>query len=1010
MSVNNYTINKCQYSIDKLDKVIYLIEKSSLGNVDTQSYYIDGGAQATMIRCNSLSLSETTSLNERYKFTHTINCQVDGYKTVDDLNGRFHVVVKDMNGVYYVVNPEFKMKVSYTFTLDSVGSYTDFTFSTVSDYPLMRVDNFAPWASADSVATDGSIYKWVNITPTSSNTTYICDVPSTAETTWECKDYSLCGINNIKLNETAYSTYENGFAHYTNDGFKTIDYLKNSASFTENFDGNKVIHTLKFTLPYSDSSWHNSLLDFNDNKYCTIITTKCGKSIACGFQHGLMPSYNITGSNSETNKVEITLSDLHDQGQLIIVNDLIDTSGQTATTWQWVNEYYECVDNNTAKHLLMEEYDIYGNPLDLYKCLEGYRIDFEWLAAEGKLVGEFEETQSIYFPNYGACHDTECSLTTTLGDMTFNDTSTKHFTISCNHSNWAMISSSNDISFSPISGEAGVEYTLAVTNGITPTSSAQTETLTVYFCDAQYSVQYNVTIEEKPVEEIFPQGDTYHVNTLSQTLNIPTTACIQGVTSNKSFVHFVQAQNGYITLQIEGSIECSARTATLTVTLCDNSTATLYVIQDGNDCSSPMLTCEYSDGSTYTVPCTQNKTIDSSHTTASTAPLASTMSSCTIGNCATKINAYAFTYCTNLQTVTIGSGITSIDYKAFDSCTALTNVTVNATTPPEIGVSIFNNNLQHIYVDCAYVTAYKAAWSDYASKIEAISGTCPEYNRTTSGTPYCQGFDKYVDVYFQVSNDGGATWTTISTTPTLLETNSAFCEYVPPQPIDYNTQPFTLVAVETSTFKFNASTIANLPAMQYSIDSGNTWTIMTESTTPIVQAGNKIMFKGTCTPSSFFGIGRFESSGKLNVEGNIMSLMYGNNFTGQTSLSGKDCAFINLFSKVSNLINAENLILPATTLSYMCYSGMFNGCTKLEKAPVLSAATLVNACYMSLFQECSSLNSITCLATNISAENCTTSWVKNVAASGTFTKAASMSSWTSGNNGIPNNWTIENYS
>ena len=118
MNITNYSIDKCKYRIDKLDKVVYLINKGSLGNVNTQSYYIDGGAQATVIRCNSVSLSETTNLDERYRFTHTLNFQVDGYMTLDDFNERYYTVVKDMNGVYYVVNPEFKMKVTYTYTLD----------------------------------------------------------------------------------------------------------------------------------------------------------------------------------------------------------------------------------------------------------------------------------------------------------------------------------------------------------------------------------------------------------------------------------------------------------------------------------------------------------------------------------------------------------------------------------------------------------------------------------------------------------------------------------------------------------------------------------------------------------------------------------------------------------------------------------------------------------------------------------------------------------------------------
>ena len=100
--------------------------------------------------------------------------------------------------------------------------------------------------------------------------------------------------------------------------------------------------------------------------------------------------------------------------------------------------------------------------------------------------------------------------------------------------------------------------------------------------------------------------------------------------------------------------------------------------------------------------------------------------------------------------------------------------------------------------------------------------------------------------------------------------------------------------------------------------------------------------------------------------------------------------------------------LPATTLTTSCYSNMFRGCTRLTNTPMLPATTLANGCYNSMFQGCIKLNYIKCLATNISATNCTTNWVNRVAATGTFVKASSMSSWTTGANGIPTNWTVQN--
>ena len=98
--------------------------------------------------------------------------------------------------------------------------------------------------------------------------------------------------------------------------------------------------------------------------------------------------------------------------------------------------------------------------------------------------------------------------------------------------------------------------------------------------------------------------------------------------------------------------------------------------------------------------------------------------------------------------------------------------------------------------------------------------------------------------------------------------------------------------------------------------------------------------------------------------------------------------------------------LPATTLAQNCYESMFFYCTSLTAAPELPAATLVDGCYISIFRCCTSLTSVTCLATNIDAKDCTGQWLGDVSSTGTFTKAASMTSWGSGPSGIPDGWTV----
>ena len=89
---------------------------------------------------------------------------------------------------------------------------------------------------------------------------------------------------------------------------------------------------------------------------------------------------------------------------------------------------------------------------------------------------------------------------------------------------------------------------------------------------------------------------------------------------------------------------------------------------------------------------------------------------------------------------------------------------------------------------------------------------------------------------------------------------------------------------------------------------------------------------------------------------------------------------------------------------------MFYGCSNLTTAPELPATTLAQGCYGEMFGGCSKLNYIICLATDISATNCTINWVSGVASTGTFVKNPHMNDWPTGTSGIPTGWTVENNS
>ena len=183
---------------------------------------------------------------------------------------------------------------------------------------------------------------------------------------------------------------------------------------------------------------------------------------------------------------------------------------------------------------------------------------------------------------------------------------------------------------------------------------------------------------------------------------------------------------------------------------------------------------------------------------------------------------------------------------------------------------------------------------------------------------------------------------------------------------DYSAEYLTFIPVEDSTFSFSKA------GLSYSTDNGSTWTALdTGGTTPTVAAGSKILWKNntTLTPSSSDGIGTFSSNKNFDVQGNIMSLYYGDNFVGQTSLSGKGYAFEVLFRN-GKIRNANNLILPATTLATDCYNSMFRGCTSLTTAPELPATTLANDCCNSMFRECTSLTTAPELPATTLAQYC----------------------------------------
>lgn len=244
------------------------------------------------------------------------------------------------------------------------------------------------------------------------------------------------------------------------------------------------------------------------------------------------------------------------------------------------------------------------------------------------------------------------------------------------------------------------------------------------------------------------------------------------------------------------------------------------------------------------------------------------------------------------------------------------------------------------------------------------------------------------------------------------------------------------------------------------------WTSMgstdTTAITASVPASGKLYLKATANKwGSEWDIYNYISvDKKFQVGGSVMSLLYGDNFQGQTTLPvGSTYTFFWLFRGSQNILSASNLVLPATTMTDFCYYGMFqecenlvvaptalpattmaavcyggmfyncnrlgvvpktlpattlaencygsmfDGCTSLTTAPALPATTLATYCYQSMFQNCSSLNNVTTYAQDISATDCINNWLNNVSGSGDFYNLGGATYTADSGSGIPTGWT-----
>ena len=284
---------------------------------------------------------------------------------------------------------------------------------------------------------------------------------------------------------------------------------------------------------------------------------------------------------------------------------------------------------------------------------------------------------------------------------------------------------------------------------------------------------------------------------------------------------------------------------------------------------------------------------------------------------------YMFRDCRNLTTAPALPATTLADYcyqNMFKGCSKL-------TTAPELpATTLAKNCYQQMFYGCKSLNYIKCL----ATNISASNCTYDwVYNVASTGT--------------FVKNPNMASWTT--------GTKGIPANWT----VEDNQEPLTFNILSAGTINWTASSTSIAKTIDYKLND-NEWVSITSNTgesapTITVNSGDKIQFRGNnaqYTTNSFMYNSFSGSTALFEVEGNIMSLIYGDDFKNKLTISS-NYAFASLFRGCTKLVSAENLILPATTLAKYCYTMMFEGCTSLTTAPALPATTLASNCYNNMF-------------------------------------------------------------
>lgn len=465
----------CNYDLNRLQPYIFLFTSNTTYKV----------------KVVSVSFQEISELNRRYAFQHQLSITIDGIDRsfTELLLNHTTIGFEDYNNVVYKINPEMSYEMSYNI------SYENNTLSTVYSVGIK----------------DNTNYEVVGVDE---------DVTSIAST---C-GYSSYNIKGVYINLFDYVRATTTSVHYiSGHTFEQLDYIENSLTFSSQYQFNG---TTSDEISFNVDEKEYDYLPFFENKYVILIQFTDDRYIIFGTNNGLQANYETNLSSTENGTRNIKLNEIYDTGLFILFSDMsfVQLSDFSYNNIKYGNTVCS-VDDGKALYILRQKTDEYGNGYDDYQCLSGYEMDYPELNITD--VFELEDADTY------DCE--ECKEQIPYIKINTNEVinfhvqgEIKEYIIDSNIDEWSL-RYANGLVVTPSSGGTGTTK-ITIQSNLTVPQNRNFNLVAEYSGTSKTIAQMKVV--QKPLEEVFPEGDAYIFTYKQQISHIPTNVDIISIDSS----------------------------------------------------------------------------------------------------------------------------------------------------------------------------------------------------------------------------------------------------------------------------------------------------------------------------------------------------------------------------------------------------------------------------------------------------------------------------------------------